>query len=44
MWKAVQAWSRRTLEKASESVLDIGGDDDDDDDGHEGETPTTAAN
>ena len=39
MWKGVQAWSRRTLEKASESVLDIQGDDDDEDE----EDETTAA-
>ena len=35
VWKAVRAWSRRVLEKASERVMDIGdgNDDDEDDDG-----------
>ncbi|KAH8811749.1 RING finger domain protein [Xylogone sp. PMI_703] len=32
VWKWVRAWSRRTLEKSAERVLDVHGDDDDDDD------------
>lgn len=32
VWKAVRAWSRRTLEKAGERVMDVHGDDDDQDD------------
>lgn len=37
VWKGVRAWSRRTLEKAGERVMDVpadlgGGDDDDDED------------
>jgi len=35
VWKAVRAWSRRTLEKAGERVMDVPGDDGDDD-GDEG--------
>ncbi|KAK8247257.1 hypothetical protein HDK90DRAFT_37293 [Phyllosticta capitalensis] len=31
LWKAVRVVARRTLEKASDRVMDIGGDDDDDD-------------
>lgn len=30
VWKGVRAWSRRTLEKASERVMDVPGVDDDD--------------
>jgi hypothetical protein len=29
VWKVVRVWSRKTLEKASERVLDVAGDDDD---------------
>ena len=29
MWKAVRAWSRRTLEKAGDKVVDVQGDDED---------------
>ncbi|KAF1997930.1 hypothetical protein P154DRAFT_270238 [Amniculicola lignicola CBS 123094] len=32
VWKVVRAFSRRTLEKAGERVMDVQGDDDDDDD------------
>lgn len=32
VWKAVRAWSRRTLESAGERVLDVTGEDDDDND------------
>lgn len=32
VWKSVRAWSRRTLERASERVMDVPGDDNDDDD------------
>ncbi len=32
VYKGVRAWSRRTLEKAGERVMDVAGDDDDDDD------------
>lgn len=28
MWKGVSAWSRRTLEKAGERVMDVHGDED----------------
>lgn len=31
VWKSVRAWSRRTLEMASERVMDVPGNDDDDD-------------
>lgn len=31
VWKAVRAWSRRTLEKAGERVMDVHGDDEDED-------------
>ena len=31
VWKGVRAFSRKTLEKAGEKVLDVAGDDDDDD-------------
>ena len=31
VYKGVRAWSRRTLEKASERVMDVAGDDDDED-------------
>ena len=31
VWKGVRVWSRRTLESASERVMNMGGDDDDDD-------------
>lgn len=31
VYKAVRSWSRRTLEKASERVMDVSGNDDDDD-------------
>lgn len=31
IYKGVRAWSRRTLEKAGERVMDVQGDDDDDD-------------
>ena len=30
MYKFVRAWSRRTLEKAGESVMDVAADDDED--------------
>lgn len=30
VWKGVRAWSRRTLEKAGEKVVDVHGDEDDD--------------
>lgn len=30
VYKGVRAWSRRTLEKAGESVMDVAGDEDDD--------------
>jgi len=33
VWKGVRAWSRRTLEKASERVMDVQGEDDDEDEG-----------
>ncbi|KAL9100636.1 MAG: hypothetical protein Q9163_004006 [Psora crenata] len=36
VYKGVRSWSRRTLEKASEKVMDVAGDDDDGDD-EEGE-------
>ena len=39
VYKGVRSWSRRTLEKASERVMDVAGDDDDDDD----EPPGNAA-
>ena len=32
VYKGVRAWSRRTLEKAGERVMDVAGDDNDDDD------------
>lgn len=32
VWKGVRSWSRRTLEKAGERVMDVQGDDNDDDD------------
>ncbi|KAI7060670.1 hypothetical protein KC352_g43743 [Hortaea werneckii] len=32
VWKMVRAWSRRTLEKAGERVMDVPGQDNDDDD------------
>ena len=32
MYKAVRAWSRQTLEKAGERVMDVNVDDDDDGD------------
>ncbi|KAF2214787.1 hypothetical protein CERZMDRAFT_16030, partial [Cercospora zeae-maydis SCOH1-5] len=32
IYKLVRAWSRRTLESASEHVMDVGGDDEDDED------------
>lgn len=32
VYKGVRAWSRRTLEKAGEKVMDVAADDDDDDD------------
>ncbi|KAK3706391.1 hypothetical protein LTR37_012769 [Vermiconidia calcicola] len=32
VWKGVRAWSRRTLEKAGESVMDVPGTDEDDED------------
>jgi hypothetical protein len=32
IWKGVRAWSRRTLEKAGERVMDVPGITDDDDD------------
>jgi hypothetical protein len=32
IWKGVRAWSRRTLEKAGERVMDVPGSTDDDDD------------
>jgi hypothetical protein len=32
VWKVVRIWSKKTLEKASGRVLDIGGDEGDDDD------------
>ncbi|KAF2479226.1 hypothetical protein BDY17DRAFT_305199 [Neohortaea acidophila] len=35
VWKGVRAWSRRTLEKAGERVMDVPGNDDDDDDAEE---------
>jgi hypothetical protein len=31
VWKGVRSWSRRTLEKAGERVLDVQGDDEGDD-------------
>lgn len=31
VYKGVRAWSRRTLEKAGERVMDVAGDDDDGD-------------
>lgn len=33
IWKGVRAWTRRTLEKAGERVMDVQGDDDDDEEG-----------
>lgn len=30
IYKGVRAWSRRTLERAGERVMDVQGDDDDD--------------
>jgi hypothetical protein len=40
--KGVRAWTRRTLEKASERVLDVQGeDDDDDDDDDEDDSPAS---
>lgn len=30
VWKGVRAWSRKTLEKAGERVVDVHGEDDDD--------------
>lgn len=33
VYKGVRHWARRTLEMASEKVVDIGNDDDDDEDG-----------
>ncbi|KAF2741104.1 hypothetical protein EJ04DRAFT_592778 [Polyplosphaeria fusca] len=41
IWKGVRAWSRRTLEKAGERVMDVPGDGDDEDD--EGYDETTAS-
>ncbi|ORY11641.1 hypothetical protein BCR34DRAFT_614506 [Clohesyomyces aquaticus] len=38
IWKGVRAWSRRTLEKAGERVMDVQGDDDDEE---EDENPPT---
>ena len=35
MYKFVRAWSRRTLEKAGESVLDVAADDGQEDDADE---------
>lgn len=32
IYKGVRAWSRRTLERAGERVMDVQGDDDDDED------------
>ena len=38
VWKGVRAWSRRTLEKAGERVMDVpGGNDDDDDEEEDGD-------
>lgn len=31
VWKAVRAWSRRTLEKAGERVMDVHGNDENED-------------
>lgn len=31
VWKGVRAWSRKTLEKAGERVIDVHGDEADDD-------------
>ena len=39
VWKGVRSWSKRTLQKAGERVMDVQGDDDDDgDDGDEAPT------
>jgi len=35
IWKGVRAWSRRTLEKAGERVMDVKADDDEDDEDEE---------
>ena len=35
VYKGVRAWSRRTLEKAGERVMDVAGDDIDDDEEEE---------
>lgn len=38
VYKGVRAWSRRTLEKAGERVMDVAGDEEDDDDDVSDET------
>src|SRR5215469_5781916 len=40
VWKGVRSWSKRTLEKAGEKVMDVQGDDNDDDDDGNDEAPT----
>jgi hypothetical protein len=42
VWKAVRAWSRRTLEKAGERVADVQGEDDNDEENGE-DDPTSQA-
>jgi len=40
VWKSVRSWSKRTLEKAGERVMDVQGDDNDDDEDGGDEAPT----
>ena len=40
VWKGVRSWSKRTLEKAGERVMDVQGDDNDDDEDGGDEAPT----
>ncbi len=42
VYKGVRAWSRRTLEKASERVMDVAGDDDYDEENIEREEEAAA--
>ncbi|KAI9675096.1 MAG: hypothetical protein M1817_001504 [Caeruleum heppii] len=35
VWKGVRSWSRKTLERAGERVMDVQGDDDDEDEAHD---------
>jgi len=37
VWKAVRSWSKRTLEKSGERVMNVQGDDDEDEDEDEDE-------